>query len=954
MPFLDFRLSIMAILFSFGSYAQQFGYTNYSVKDGLLSSTVYCVVQDSVGRLWFGTQYGVSIFNGNKFENIDRDQGLKDTEVFLMHPDKKGRMWLISFSNNLCYYSEGKIKYVRYVETRNEPKINTTRGVREDSHGNIWLLGRYLHKATEDSVFQIDKDWYSFTFDILEKQKSIYSISSSGVLPIINNVIHDSIIGLYNPEKDNIRGLVRIGDKEFIYGANTIREIGYNMTGQIVEKPFLNFGSYINRARFIDDRYLWVLTLEGATCIDFVTKDTLKYLEGKSISDVFVDQEKNIWLTTLTDGVFRFNNNGIRIIDRSSGIKSGNITTVTGNQNSIWFGTNNGSVYKMNGDERNEVLTLNPENTGRILDLSLKNKKMYSATDIGLFSIDEEENDKIELLLKGAVKSVSATGELVVAGTPSFTFLLNGTEMKRLPWYGRSTCIYIYPDSSFAIGTLEGLYFSHVRADKCFVKKNYELNERINYIESGNDSILWVATHSAGIFAFDGKRKYRFSHEDGLLSNACRHIFINPHNNEIWISTNKGINRITIHNLQQNRFSIVNYTEEDGLPTDDINQCFVRNDTLWAATSNGLAIVQYNRKSTIHPPEIYINSLVSDNILYNDFSSLSFSHNHNNIEVNFSGQSLSAGQLIKYNYRLVGLDNAWHTTSENSIRYAGLVPGKYQFEIYAVHPKGIVSDIPAVLSFTIENPFWLTWWFMIITGVVVVFTVSIIFIYRMKQIKKEEGVKNKILQAQITSLRSQMNPHFIFNSLNSIQDFIFKNEKQHANEYLSSFATLIRLVLDNSAHNYTTVAKECEFLELYLKLERLRMNSKFDYIISVDKEINTEFTEIPTMLVQPLVENALLHGIAPKKEKCLLKINFEQRENGAINCVIEDNGVGRQKVSAERAVRKHTSFGLHAIMERVKILNSMKPYSVDFSLIDLKDVHGFPSGTSVQFTITQT
>jgi ligand-binding sensor domain-containing protein len=955
MPFSAFRLTtVLAIFFSFGSMAQQFGYINYSVNDGLLSSTVYCISQDSIGKLWFGTQYGVSVFNGNHFENIDRDQGLKETEVFLTYHDSKERVWLLSFGNNLYYYEKGKVKSVTHKRRiAMDLQFSGTRKVFEDSKGNIWLIGRYLYRVANDTAFEIMKPGI-YPFQLMERSDTIYSMGSTGILPVINDTIYPTVYSRPNSIMSSIRFACAVQNKFYIYHQNIITVVQFDNDGALHELEIKHSDYPINRIRFLDNRYLWILTLGGGYCIDFVTNDTLKYLEGKSVSDVLIDKEKNTWLTTLNEGVFRFGYPGVKILDQAHGLSSSGIMSVAGDDKNVWFGTHNGVVYRLNGNNIRKIDLLGLSNNGRVLDMDIGNGELYCATDYGLFSVNINTDKKTDVIPSFGTKSVSASNKMIIAGTPSFGYFISKPGVYRLMWNKRSTSIYIDSDDMLAVGTLEGLYFSGTDSlSTLHIRKNYELNERINYIRRDVRGVLWVATHSAGVFAFDGKKSYRFSRQNGLLSNSCRHVFINKVDNSVWVSTNKGINRITVRDLGVNDFSLTSYTSEDGLPTDDINQCFVRNDTLWAATSNGLAIVPTSKQAPVQRPQIFLNSFIAGERQYINESNVVLPHSSNTVEISFSGLSLSAGKLIKYKYRLAGLDNKWLTTSENAVRYAGLSPGNYKFEVYAIHPKGVLSKTTGQINFVIEKPFWLTWWFASVIIVFLVLSITAIFIYRLKQVRKEERIKNRLLQSEITSLRSQMNPHFIFNSLNSIQDFIFRNEKEYANDYLVSFSSLIRLVLDNSSSNYTTIAKECEFLELYLKLEQLRFNNKFDYEISVDHKLNPELVEIPTMILQPVVENSLLHGIAPKKERSLLKVRFEG-DHKSITCSIEDNGVGRKKINSEKIpLHRHSSFGLQAIYDRINILNSMQPRHINFALIDLQDINGLPSGTSVQFTVTQ-
>lgn len=946
-------LLIVFVLFSFECKAQKYGYINYTPKDGLLSSTVYCMSEDVDGRLWFGTLFGVSVFNGNGFENIDRDKGLKETEVFLTYQDSKKRVWFITFGNEVFYYEGGKVKMVKVKKKLDfNLHISRTKKVWEDQQGNIWLLGMHLYRITNDSLTEIKKSKQCYSLDLKTINGVVYHSGSTGLHPIINDAVADSgALNVYEIQF-SLGHQLAINDRVYSCMDNHFTLFGFEnkILGERIDT--YSVANPINRICVIDNRFLWILTHSGALKVDMLMHDTLQYLPGRSVSDVHIDKEKCVWLTTLDEGVFRFSYPEVKILDQSTGLSSNNVMSVCGDADNVWFGSSNGFIYKYNSTSLQKIMLLPPGSHKRVIDLGIENGYVYCATDNSLFKVNSATGEK-NVFFPYISKCINVRGNVVASGSPGDCTIFDEHSMRRSAWYRRTTSLYILKDGSIAVGTLNGLFFTGPDLQQLSVKNNYQLDERINYIREDASGLLWIATHNNGVFVLDGKESHRFSVENGLLSNSCRHIYINKEDNSVWISTNKGVNKIKLEDLKKKKISLVSYTSEDGLPSDDVNQCFVRNDTLWAATSNGLAVINTGVHQPLSEPGIAINNFAAGDSIYSDLRKLLvIPYGKNGIEISFSGLSLSAGKLIRYKYRLNGLESKWSVTTQSSVRYASLSPGNYRFEVAAVHPKGLISTNPAFVVFTIEKPFWQTWWFYLTTVVFFVVIISAVFIYRLKQIRSQEHLKNRLLQSEITSIRSQMNPHFIFNSLNSIQDFIFKNDKEHANEYLTSFSQLMRLVLENSSSNYTSITSECNFLSLYLKLEQLRLSYKFEYIISVDSTLNADMAEIPTMILQPVVENALLHGITPKGGNGLLTVKFSG-DDKTVTCCIEDNGVGRSKFNAAKLNgHNRSSFGLQAIRERVKILNSMQRIHIDFALIDLENSEGQPAGTRVLFTIS--
>ncbi len=221
--------------------------------------------------------------------------------------------------------------------------------------------------------------------------------------------------------------------------------------------------------------------------------------------------------------------------------------------------------------------------------------------------------------------------------------------------------------------------------------------------------------------------------------------------------------------------------------------------------------------------------------------------------------------------------------------------------------------------------------------------------YFMYKSIKQQKLSNNLLA--LKSLRSQMNPHFIFNALNSVNSFISNNDERAANKYLSDFSLLMRAVLENSEEDFIPLDKEIELLELYTKLEHSRFKDKFDYVISVDKDVIIEDFKIPPMLLQPYIENAVWHGLRYKKEKGMLEINISQTKNNELAIAIIDNGVGREKSKAMKTQnqRKHNSKGLGNIKKRVAILNEMYKDKIDVVIEDYCDSE--ETGTKIIVTL---
>jgi LytS/YehU family sensor histidine kinase len=218
--------------------------------------------------------------------------------------------------------------------------------------------------------------------------------------------------------------------------------------------------------------------------------------------------------------------------------------------------------------------------------------------------------------------------------------------------------------------------------------------------------------------------------------------------------------------------------------------------------------------------------------------------------------------------------------------------------------------------------------------------------------RRRENLKQQILLAEQKAVRSQMNPHFIFNSLNSIQHFIIDKDEKNANSYLSNFSKLIRKTLDSSKFNTISLKEEVETLKLYLQLEQLRFENRFEYRLEIDPKIDQDETSIPTLILQPIIENAIWHGLMPKKNKGNLDIMFELLTANRLLVSVQDNGVGRKYSSEINKKRKqHVPMGIENIRERLALLNKLNKTNMSIGIVDLQSDNGEPEGTRVEILL---
>lgn len=334
-------------------------------------------------------------------------------------------------------------------------------------------------------------------------------------------------------------------------------------------------------------------------------------------------------------------------------------------------------------------------------------------------------------------------------------------------------------------------------------------------------------------------------------------------------------------------------------------------------------------------------------------------HKQNFFTFLFSAKAFSMADEIRFRYRLVGFDDWKEVTGERSANYTNVPPGSYQFQLQAANNEGIWNESLYEIPVFIATPFWQTWWFRIGGALIAIGAIAWLYFFRVNQVRKKEKLKSqyekKLANVEMSALLAQMNPHFLFNSLNSIDSYIIKNESKKASEYLNNFARLMRLILQNSRSNYISLKEEIETLDLYLQMESLRFNNRFYYSIDIEENLDPASILIPPMLIQPYVENAVWHGLMHKNgnEPGKVAIRLKKIDNNLI-CVVEDNGIGRVKASEIRAQKpgnKKKSMGMQITRDRMEMINKLYNTSTSLQITDLSDENGRPCGTRVELII---
>ncbi len=677
--------------------------------------------------------------------------------------------------------------------------------------------------------------------------------------------------------------------------------------------------------------------------------DLLTELNIKSrLTAVYLDHEKHLWLTTEGDGIYMIYRSSFTNYGVENGLENTFVNDISQTPDGqIWAGTKDGFYqfrahqwYKEELIESIEVSQFQQsENTG-----------LYASTNAGIFKI----NDPLENCIPTETTTTSFIIDLfgrinLLRG--GYFWVYQNCDTSAMKWIAEienlssEYCLFKDHKDRFWVGTGQGVFIYDDFKFRQLSKKNGLPSNIINHIIQDENKNNWLATEK-GLVQLKNDTIIRiYNTKDGLLSNQCRKLCIDPRGG-IWIATPRGLHYL-------NNGNIIPYNEQTGLSTSDVNALFIdQKQQLWVATSNGIAatfLEDLPQKAT--PPQVELTQvLLNGEIIKSDqLKQLPY-----DAYLQFSYESitfLNASQMI-FEYRL-NENEPWLRTNSRSLSFNNLQSGRYNFQIRA---KKINSDWSEVkgLSFKITPPFWRAWWFFMFL-ILAIIGISVVIIWIIRQRESQKTAFNKQLaQLELNALQSQMNPHFIFNALNAIQDYIVRHDAIAANKYLSQFAKLMRLFLESSSSKFISLSEEIRLLKLYVSLEKICYEDKFDYQFEIEEELDEDL-EIPAMFIQPFVENAIRHGLFHLDKKGFLTIKFSE-EKESILCEIIDNGIGRAKAETiKKATRnQHQSKGMQLIEQRQAVFESLENEAIQIDIFDLKNEHNEPTGTKIRILMKYT
>jgi len=974
MKFFTFPLLVCIFLFLSNEklHAQYPVLQRFTVADGLPSSMVYSTMQDSKGYIWLGTDRGVTRFDGHKFELFTINDGLPSNDIWRISEDHKGRLWFSTFGGD-CYYEDGKFKVWKEkflpseeLQLIHDHKIIssghfvTFSGSIDISYLSnqdslLQLISSIDHK-TSNRVFYIKKNTH--TASIFDNLKSKLKITRDDDVWLINETI------IYDQE---------VIDQIFDWNIKNVKSyisISENLGGIIYQGDLWTVGQGgLNRKK------IWIRTNGKSYVVDtsFQELPNFDFLNSLSINHILFDQQNNCWIST-PYGLFYLNNKAVSSETYNTDIRvSPNVFNhlAVNSQGKLWALDIEGYLYRLIAGEgfnlmSSEPLIVNPKDMVfdqddnlwvggnqllRIPAADLNRNDLLTSAQF--FTNISDDVDAIKKL------HIDPNGEIMVANYYSIRIINKKfLEKTSIHYRGRFYDLKRLDNGSTWLAGKIGLKLISQNGKELKISSE-NLSELFtlptDHIGIGKDQKLWFATNSRGLFNFDGTKIDSIPE----LANIIIQSLFTDTKEQIWAATNEGIVKISGIEYNPFRYQIRWFTEVDGLASKDVQDIIVIDDEIYATTDKGMTVLKdVDQATTLSDTPFFISNIQINGQDTSLQKSFDLDHTQNNILIEYRSFDYQNMGSMVFEYQMEGIDADWKEHTGFSKEYSLLPPGSYIFKLREKNSGSFKKPNVQSLAITIHPPIWKKGWFILLSAFFVSLFINELLRRKVRKVEKKSEEENQLhrrfAELELKALQSQMNPHFIFNALHAIQDFIFKKDERVANRYLVKFSRLMRLFLESSKEKYIILADEIQLLQLYIELEQLRFEDKFDFKISISPELTSSMIEIPSMLLQPFVENAINHGLIHLKKGGELLLEFSEKE-GQLRCMIKDNGIGRKKAKEikERSIKSYKSRGLQLIEERQRVWNIIGNTSVEIEIIDLVDANGIACGTQVEILINK-
>lgn len=955
---LFFLAVFSAFLTTKGLVAQSFVVQKVLDLPELEDAEFYKVFQDQKGFVWVASDRGVTRFDGQQSTVFSTRNGMAEDVTFFIDEDSQGRVYFLGLTGDLSIYEDGEM-YIRKEEKDDlwrSPIINFLSDLKVDSTDKVWLgndTALYHFRLGEPG--QID------SFQI--------SVDEINILPIRANycLLHRKRSTEFRVDK---RKGVRVGRKHWFPlafkpcvgrehlevkpGSKSGIWLSSNhqlfrldtLTGQskAYELPFK-----IKSMLWDNSGNLWLGAVDSGLYMypqGDLASEPMRFFNNNTITDLIQDKEGGIWLTTLHVGIHHIYSSSTKAIELPKK-ESGNhfVKCVNGNSRGIFIGTNEGELFLYDPINSNTVL-LNTAGMFRTVD-NIEVNPSQKMEAFGLaYDIFEKQLPEIDLF--------SGIGHCWRGGNridfSRYQIKLPTGDTSQF-WYNHRIECVRNEGESLLIGTLDRLFiYAHGQLTD-YGEKYPRLRNRIRDIRKWPGGGWLIASHNHGLLWLKNEKLLSIyqAQEDHAF---FRHIFVDKQQN-IWVSGSVGIACISNLDKGLDQLQVSRYSKLEGLPTNNVNQCFVQDSLVYAATRVGCFVLNKNQlQSGPNRIKVYLRSsmigphdtlLPKGALIPPEFRDLTF---------DFQAIWQKNQERVQYQYRLLGQDSNWVASSGKSVRFSALPPGNYAFEVRARFGDDEWGHGDELATFELQPRFAETGWFLLLLLLGIGSFFALVAAVVVRAIRLKSRLENDANRFQHQALMAQLKPHFLYNSLNTIQFYLLSGDEQSCTDYLSRFSGLLRQVLQHSNHTLIGLDEEHMALQRYLELESMRFDHRFSFQLNLPKGIRPEDYLVPPLLIQPFVENALWHGILPKRSGTVEISWFLEQD--VLLCVIEDDGIGRKAAQIQKAGSTNVikeSFGVSLGQKRLQLMQTIYRKSTSIRIHDKFTKQGEANGTRVELLL---
>ena len=937
-------------------------YKHYTTKDGLSGSNVLSFLQDKNGFIWFATSNGLSKFDGKQFKNYSKADGLLSNNLTGIAQSEDSTIWVSNYDKGLNIIKQGIIS--EYNINNSSP---TFIHHMIEFNGHVYVYGDYFSEIYKNRLNKI------ITRSI---DNGRYKINDINVYDVKKNNADSSILifsyrGVFKYKNHTIK-LINSNkyyscfefDNHCLLGTQGHIDIAdYNV--HKIDHNYINIKrNYQIQCLLMDfNSTLWFATVNhGLYCYKngkIIDVGKPMGLDKTQINFIKMDNEKNIWIGTYGKGVYCFYNLGLTNITTKDGLNNNFATSIVKDQQDrMNIGTING-IDIMDNSRINHISTSNQYQMDYIRDIVCSNKdNIFVVGTVGRSKNDENKIIKIKngkinyYFINGTSIAIDNDDKLLQGGWSGVVLeynsinnkllLLNRFQITQNHGEGNKINKILVTDrNAYWFGTSKGLVIFN-NNKLTHLNSNKILSGNITVLTLDKNEDIWIGGSEGLLVNKNNKWSEILTSDSTSLTDVTSVAFVKS---DVWIGTLIGLYELSNGAVQK-------INPDWGLISNEIHSLYYDKVTnnLWIGTNEGLSRLNFNIIKLYNKTKLklYVTQIKTNKATYFSMSNLRFNSDENNISILLSAPYFRYVSSLIYEYKFNNGQSTWKETKNNELEFASLSPGSYNLIIRAKSLNGDISNAK-VISFIIATPFTKSSWFysIIILCIVVpaVLITRSIISKKHKELEEKRIIENKILELRQQALNAMMNPHFIFNSLNSIQNFINNHNKKEANDYLSKFAKLIRQNFDTAQEGFINLQEEIERLKTYLSLEKMRYGENFNYSIVVDDKINKKDIMLPNMIIQPFVENAIWHGILPSKKAGNLLIKFVDDNSSSLIIYIIDDGIGFSQKAKKSGVN-HKPRGISLIKERLELLNKDRRIN---NTLNIKSDAG--SGTKVEIIL---